>query len=275
MVYKYEIVPKHHSLPLRCFASYEEKGGFFPPHWHTDIEILFVLQGNLSVTINGVTHIIQPNEFLLVHPNHIHSLHSSDNTSAYVVQISHAFFKENCEDSHELYFDTPLGSDAPPTSIHTLRHCFEELCECPLPPDKYQYLHHKALLYEIMHILIHHFRRTEPVSSPLSETICFQRMISIAEYINANFRKDISLSVLSEQFGLAPAYLSRFFKKYMGMNLTSYLEMLRMDCAYEMLHGTALPVLRVCEESGFRNYPVFAKKFKKKYGCTPHESRKH
>lgn len=274
MIYEYEIVPKHPSLPLRCFTSREKKGGFFPPHWHTDIEILFVLQGHLCVTVNGVSHSVKPDEFLIIHTNHIHSLQSENGTTAYMIQISHSFFTENCEESHEILFDMTLGKNTPKPIINNLRYCFEQLCESPLPPDKYQYLHQKSLLYEILHLLIHYFRHPNPVSVQISDTVYFQRLISIAQYINVHFREDLSLSSLSNQYGLAPAYLSRFFKKYMGMNFSSYLEMLRMNYAYEMLHRTSLPILRICEEAGFKNYPVFVKKFKKKYGCTPHESRK-
>ncbi|MDO4445025.1 MAG: helix-turn-helix domain-containing protein [Bacillota bacterium] len=273
MDYYYEVVPQNPNLPFRATRADNHKNSFFPPHWHTDIEMLYVISGHLTVTINGENCHLYAEEFVLIHPNHIHSILSDDQTSAYMIQISSDLFKEIFNEDQELLFNLPLTPNTVPVIKNTFLYCLKNLCEAPLPPLKYQYLHQKSLIYELLYLLTQYFHQNITTTS-IPDNNSFQRLQAIAEYLNLNFQEDLSLSAVAAKYNLAPAYLSRFFKKYMGMNFSSYLEMLRMDYAYEMLHRTSLPVLRICEDAGFKNYPVFVKKFKGKYGCTPHESRK-
>ena len=75
--------------------------------------------------------------------------------------------------------------------------------------------------------------------------------------------EDLSLSVLAEQFHLNPQYISHLFKSEIGVNFLAYLTSIRMEKAKKLLLSTSLSVAEVAEQSGYGDYRVFTKVFKK------------
>ena len=84
----------------------------------------------------------------------------------------------------------------------------------------------------------------------------------------------ISLSVLAEQFHLNPQYISQLFKSEIGVNFLAYLTNIRMDKAKKLLLSTSLSIAEVAEQSGYGDYRVFTKVFKKAEGITPSQYRR-
>ena len=84
----------------------------------------------------------------------------------------------------------------------------------------------------------------------------------------------ISLNLLAEEFHLSSQYISQLFKSEIGVNFLTYLTNLRMERAKKLLLSTALPVSEVAEQSGYGDYRVFTKAFKKSEGVTPSQYRR-
>ena len=84
----------------------------------------------------------------------------------------------------------------------------------------------------------------------------------------------ISLNLLAEEFHLSPQYISQLFKSEIGVNFLTYLTNLCMERAKKLLLSTALPVSEVAEQSGYGDYRVFTKAFKKSEGITPSQYRR-
>ncbi len=97
----------------------------------------------------------------------------------------------------------------------------------------------------------------------------------ILHYIQENFRKDISVANLSEQFQITPNYLSTLLKKRLGMKFTDYLNSLRLSYAKELLVSSKLSVREITEKAGYYSQSYFTKLFLEKEGCTPAEYRSH
>lgn len=83
----------------------------------------------------------------------------------------------------------------------------------------------------------------------------------------------MSLAVLAEEFHLNPQYISRLFKNEIGVNFLSHLTNIRMEKAKKLLLSTSLSVAEVAERSGYGDYRVFTKVFKKSEGITPSQYR--
>lgn len=97
---------------------------------------------------------------------------------------------------------------------------------------------------------------------------------SITRYLQAHLAEDVSLSVLAEEFHLNPQYISQLFKSEIGVNFLSYLTNIRMEQAKKLLLTTSLSVAEVSERSGYGDYRVFTKVFKKSEGITPSQYRR-
>ena len=96
----------------------------------------------------------------------------------------------------------------------------------------------------------------------------------ITRYLQEHLAEEVSLSVLSETFHLNPQYISQLFKNEIGVGFLAYLTNIRMEKAKKLLLSTSLPVAEVAERSGYGDYRVFTKVFKKAEGITPSQYRR-
>ncbi|MGM9523196.1 MAG: helix-turn-helix domain-containing protein, partial [Faecousia sp.] len=96
----------------------------------------------------------------------------------------------------------------------------------------------------------------------------------ITRFLQEHLTEEISLSVLAEEFHLNPQYISQLFKSEIGVNFLTYLTNLRMERAKKLLLTTALSIAEVSEQSGYADYRVFTKVFKKTEGITPSQYRR-
>ena len=102
-----------------------------------------------------------------------------------------------------------------------------------------------------------------------------QRTIAgITRYLQEHLAEEVSLSVLAEQFHLNPQYISQLFKSEIGVGFLAYLTNIRMEKAKKLLLSTSLSVADVAERSGYGDYRVFTKVFKKSEGSTPSQYRR-
>ena len=82
------------------------------------------------------------------------------------------------------------------------------------------------------------------------------------------------MSVLAEEFHLNAQYISQLFKNEIGVGFFAYLTNIRLEKAKKLLLSTALPIADVAEQSGYGDYRVFTKVFKKAEGITPSQYRR-
>ena len=79
---------------------------------------------------------------------------------------------------------------------------------------------------------------------------------------------------LSEEFHLNSQYISQLFKNEIGVNFLTYLTNIRMEHAKKLLLSSSLSIAEVSEQSGYGDYRVFTKVFKKSEGITPSQYRR-
>ena len=113
--------------------------------------------------------------------------------------------------------------------------------------------------------------RTTTQPAEVSEERVIQ---SITRYLQEHLSEDVSLSVLSEAFHLSPQYISQLFKTEIGVNFLAYLTNIRMEKAKQLLVGSSASIAEVSEQSGYGDYRVFTKVFKKSEGITPSQYRR-
>ena len=96
----------------------------------------------------------------------------------------------------------------------------------------------------------------------------------LVRYLQEHLAEEISLSVLAEEFHLSAQYISQLFKSEIGVNFLAYLTNIRMEKAKKLLLTTSLSIADVSEQSGYGDYRVFTKVFKKSEGITPSQYRR-
>lgn len=102
-----------------------------------------------------------------------------------------------------------------------------------------------------------------------------ERVITgITKYMQEHLSEDVSLHILSEEFHLNSQYISQLFKNEIGVNFLTYLTNIRMEHAKKLLISSSLSIAEVSEQSGYGDYRVFTKVFKKSEGITPSQYRR-
>ena len=96
----------------------------------------------------------------------------------------------------------------------------------------------------------------------------------IPRYLQEHLAEEVSLSVLAEEFHLSAQYISQLFKNEIGVGFLTYLTNIRMERAKQLLLSTSLSIAEVSEQSGYSDYRVFTKVFKKSEGITPSQYRR-
>ena len=96
----------------------------------------------------------------------------------------------------------------------------------------------------------------------------------ITRYLQEHLAEEVSLFVLAEEFHLSAQYISQLFKNEIGVGFLAYLTNIRMERAKQLLLSTSLSIAEVSEQSGYSDYRVFTKVFKKAEGITPSQYRR-
>ena len=102
-----------------------------------------------------------------------------------------------------------------------------------------------------------------------------QPMLGIVWYMQEHLSEEISLTVLAEEFHLSAQYISQLFKNEIGVNFLTYLTSIRMEQARKLLLSTSLSIAEISEKTGYSDYRVFTKVFKKIEGVTPSQYRQN
>jgi two-component system response regulator YesN len=93
----------------------------------------------------------------------------------------------------------------------------------------------------------------------------------VIEYVNKNYKKDISLGEISEFSGVSSSYLSRIFKEDCGIGFVEYLNRIRVENAKNLIENGDYRFKEIVAKVGFNNYNYFFKVFKEFVGMTPLE----
>ncbi len=92
--------------------------------------------------------------------------------------------------------------------------------------------------------------------------------------IRFNIDQPLSLNRIAETLGVHPSYLSRTFKRELGMTLTAYINKLRIEEAKYMLDYSNESVTEIASSVGYSDPNYFSKVFTKLEYVTPHDYRK-
>lgn len=96
----------------------------------------------------------------------------------------------------------------------------------------------------------------------------------VKKYINENYTKEITVDFLADGLKITRSYLSLYFKKKTGVNLSDYLNNVRMTKACALLQNSLLKVKDIAPKVGIYSINTFIRLFKQHTGKTPNDYRK-
>lgn len=95
------------------------------------------------------------------------------------------------------------------------------------------------------------------------------------QYIEMNYSRKLTVSMIADWVGLNRSYLNSIFKEELGKSLQQYLIEFRILKACELLESENLSIGDVSRSVGYTDQLLFSKVFKRLHGVTPSEYRKN
>ncbi len=99
-------------------------------------------------------------------------------------------------------------------------------------------------------------------------------VIMTMDYIYDNLHSQISVEDIADEVGLSPSYLSRLFHKEVGVTISTYIAVKRIETAQNMLKYSDYSAMDIGNYLAFTTHSHFISTFKKYTGMTPGEFRK-
>lgn len=100
-----------------------------------------------------------------------------------------------------------------------------------------------------------------------------ERIYQMKQYLDQNYREDLSLESLGKIFHLSPYYLSHIFKKAFEIPPMQYLYRRRIGEAQSLLTTTPYSITEVASRVGFGDPNYFTVQFRKYVGMSPSSYR--
>lgn len=229
-------------------------------HFHKNYEVIYVIKGEVFCSVSDKQHILTEGDFALCLSNEIHSVRSIDDSQVWIGVFSEDFVHE---------FKNRLGNR---TGVDFKFRCSEPtkafLLQNLIRPELSDILMIKSCLYALCSEYLANISLTQRDSKRGAF------MADIVEYIEANYKKPITLKELATHLGYDYCYLSKSFKQLFSMPFNDYLNTFRTDCALTLLTQTNMPITEIAFESGFQSIRSFNYVFKKQTGHSPAEFRK-
>lgn len=94
------------------------------------------------------------------------------------------------------------------------------------------------------------------------------------QYIAAHVYSPIKRSQIASSIHMNEEYLSRIFKKEVGMSLVEYITEVKLKAALNLLEHTQLSISQISVQLGYENFAYFSQLFRSHYQITPSAFRK-
>lgn len=120
---------------------------------------------------------------------------------------------------------------------------------------------------------------TEVLHRFISYSFDFTRMkhsdvvYRVMEYVKVNYKRHITLDELARHIYLSRSYLSSIFKEETGMNLSTYINAVRVEKSKALLLDNAIRLVDVANLCGFEDQSYYTKVFKRIVGVSPKRFR--
>lgn len=239
-------------------------------HFHPDIEIDYVVEGELQVTVKDVSYHLKKNDVILLNSGILHGVKSkTENTILCCVKFSCKSMAEMSGKESLLFFCNSTEEDG--QKYQELKKIFYELIYNQVQKAHRTACMKRSVLYKLLDQLLEEFQMS--LGTEEAGHVDDIRMMQILQYVNQNFQYSVSLTELADRLYMSKSTLSRFFKKQTGIYFGDYVNHVRFKYALEDLLYSNKNITKIAVDCGFSNPSAFNKVFREKYGISPTEYR--
>ena len=255
-----------------------------PAHKHEFIELVCVLEGECTHTIDTVDFLHKAGDFTVIPTGISHVLNACENCVCITAKMRVSTFRD-CfsglilsDSILSVYFNQMFAVPYYKCAL-TFHSGNDEFFRETILHMYLQQKEGKKLSNSIIeHLWIVLFsyliqNYSETMEFLVFDTVQHSKTIEILNYVFENY-SDITLEKTATHFHYSIPYLSRFIKQQTGKNFTELLQQYRLQQASELILHTDMSVDRICSQVGYQNTSQFIRSFKIRFGTTPMKFRK-
>lgn len=269
------------SILTGAVVEYRKAGYRFIRHMHTSIEIYRILSGECYMDIQSETIHCTEGDFIMILPDVVHSFYLNDTS--------------DCEFQHIHYdpdmFSTVVLEDdgiVPITLLHAIlfsSHFYYRLRSDTVIDGHIQKLIDLNASCEslftaanfnvsMMNLMLYILDHTNPVHEYTDPQLKNSYVAYALNYIHEHFNTKILQEDIARQLQISVRYLSKLFKSYMGVTLSNYINIYRINRSIQLMQTTDLTLTEIALQVGFTDSQHYSKVFMSIINETPSQYRK-
>lgn len=270
------------NFPIKIFIDEGRCGSY--PHWHDEIEIIYIINGNVKAGVNSEEYMLTYGEILLISSGDVHYFLPVDKGTRLVILFNLSIFENFTLDEMGKNYVRPVFSNSLRTSnkwpnfvkTNIENQINELLKEYTHKKEGYK-LSLKARLYDIVVVLL----RNVPIEnrSCKDDTIYkenLKRLDSVFKYVEDNYESNITLEDVAKIAGFSMYHFTRFFKSLTSMTFVQYLNNFKITKSeWLLLNNKEMSITDIAFNSGFTSIKTFNRVFKELKNCSPKDYRKN
>lgn len=255
-----------------------------PAHWHEHLEIIYVLGGNITASINDASYELKKGDIFLVNSNDIHYTYTHGNTRYYLLQIPPIHLEKISGKWSGLKFqELIMGKDSENQKSvaqydglnNQLGEIFREIADLYKEKKEGYHLLVLSSVYRLLYILYTEgIRAEETAEDDYGALRDLERMKLCMEFVREHYGERIALADAAGLLSITPEHFCRLFRKYTGQTFLAYVNQIRMEHFHTDLLETDKNITFLLDKNGITNYKGFLRKFKETYGEPPKEVRR-
>lgn len=261
------------------FKTLTSKTDGLKEHFHDGYEMIFVVEGTSSFTINNNIYRCDKNSLLFLNDLENHTMDLIETPySRYMIIIDSEYLESAIKEPSLLsIFKSPKYKvkDEFKVAAKHLAYVNQVLKDLNLIFDQKEEFWEIEFVSVLSNFIIFLYRQYHGYFPLGHIDKKEQRILDVQNYIDEHFLTDISLDLLASTFYISKYYLSHSYKDIIGYTIKQYIILKRIAYAKSQLYYTNNSITDIAMESGFNSQSNFIRIFGKKEGLTPFQFRKH
>ena len=249
-------------------SSYENIS--FVAHWQKEIELVYVQSGEASFHVADQSFTAHAGDLVICESGQIH--YSDSYTTKNL--LSFLIFDTNIISSrfHNPHFKNALVTAEELQNLglsDALHRVFSMVPKELANKQPYYKDIVTAAIREFWFLLKRNLPREEKAKDTSRRNRMLEDFQELLDYIDKHYAEDLTLDHAASMLHFSPSHFSKTFKKLMGMNYVTYVNMVRIEQAIQMLTTNQYRMIDIALECGFTNIRSFNRVFKEITGYTP------
>ncbi|MDD9652945.1 helix-turn-helix domain-containing protein [Klebsiella pasteurii] len=235
------------------------------------LTLIWLLEGSVELRDGETGRYLQADELAIVNRHRRWSLNSKTANVVMALSLNAGWLTRLDGD----FFASAYQSSSETRDAEdTLRYLMRQLLVLGLVnPQAHYRLEANRWLSEIALLLASRFSRPLTAQAPRGSERWSQRINRVVARIDANYQRRLSLQEIAAAEFVSEAWLSRLFRKEVGVSFMQYITGLRLRKAAEQLTVTRRSVQQIAQQHGFASSRVMSDLFKREHGLTPRQFR--